>query len=160
MVAVEQPQKHKSMFGNNSKKETSSSAPSASSSSQGGGHSLNSIVQGTNIEGTIKASSDLRVDGHINGKLFCDAKIIIGPTGKIEGEISCQNAVIEGDFKGTLNVKELLNIRETAKVQGDISYSKLIVQPGGVIEGTLSLSGNKPLSAKLTPGAKQGKVAG
>jgi len=112
-----------------------------------GGHSLNSIVQGTQIEGTIKADSDIRIDGHINGKLFCDAKVIIGPTGKIEGEIRCQNAVIEGQFKGALSVKELLNIRETAKVQGDISYTKLIVQPGGVIEGTLSTGGLKKLSS-------------
>lgn len=161
MVAdSKQPQKHKSMFGNNAKKESSSKTPSSSSSSTSGGHSLNSIVQGTNIEGTIKANSDLRVDGHINGKIFCDAKIIIGPTGKVEGEITCQNAVIEGDFKGTLQVKELLNIRETAKVQGEISYSKLIVQPGGIIEGTLSISGNKPLSAKLNPNSKKEKVAG
>ena len=146
------------MFGNNSKKETTGKAPSQSSNNQGGGHSLNSIVQGTEIEGTVKASSDLRVDGHISGKLFCDAKLIIGPTGKIDGEVSCQNAVIEGQFKGTLNVKELLNIRETAKVKGDISYTKLIVQPGGIIEGTLKISGSKPLAAKLNP--KQEKIAG
>ncbi len=146
------------MFGNNSKKEMTNKTPTPSSASQSGGHSLNSIVQGTQIEGTIKASSDLRIDGQINGKLFCDAKVIIGPTGKIDGEVTCQNAVIEGSFKGTLNVKELLNIRETAKVQGEISYSKLIVQPGGVIEGTLSIGGKQPLAAKLNP--KQGKVAG
>ena len=83
-----------------------------------------------------------RIDGTIKGKLFCDAKVIIGPTGKISGEIRCQNAVIEGSFDGTIQVKELLNIRETAKLEGDISYGKLIVQPGGVINGTVTM-GNK-----------------
>lgn len=125
-----------------------SKTPSAAAASTNGGHSLNSIVQGTQIEGTVKANSDIRIDGHINGKLFCEAKVIIGPTGKVEGEIRCQNAVIEGQFKGALTVKELLNIRETAKVQGDISYTKLIVQPGGLIEGTLSTGGLKKTDTK------------
>ena len=133
-----------------------SKTPSSSSMSTNGGHSLNSIVQGTQIEGTVKANSDIRIDGQINGKLFCDAKVIIGPTGKVEGEIRCQNAVIEGQFKGALTVKELLNIRETAKVQGDISYTKLIVQPGGLIEGTLSTGGLKSVGAK--PISKDQKV--
>lgn len=152
------------MFGNNNKKSKSPASKSSSPSSVGanGGHSLNSIVQGTQIEGTIKADSDIRIDGHINGKLFCEAKVIIGPTGKIEGEIRCQNAVIEGQFKGALTVKELLNIRETAKVQGDISYTKLIVQPGGLIEGTLSTGGLKNLSSnKQQQHQRKGeKVAG
>ena len=77
------------------------SSKSSPSPSPSGGHSLNSIVEGTNIEGTVNANSDIRVDGAIKGKLFCDAKVIIGPTGKVDGEIRCENAVIEGKFEGT-----------------------------------------------------------
>lgn len=129
------------MFNNNGKKETGTkSSPSPAS---GGGHSLNSIVQGTKIEGTINANSDIRVDGSIKGKLFCDAKVIIGPSGQVEGEIRCINAVVEGKFTGTITVKELLNIRETASIQGDVAYGKLIVQPGGTIDGTISMGGQK-----------------
>ena len=72
------------MFNSNGKKEPGTK--SSPSPSTGGGHSLNSIVQGTDIEGTIKANSDIRVDGTIKGKLFCVAKVIIGPSGRIEGE--------------------------------------------------------------------------
>lgn len=140
------------MFNSNGKKETGTkSTPSPSS---GGGHSLNSIVEGTNIEGTINANSDIRVDGSIKGKLFCDAKVIIGPTGKVEGEIRCANAVVEGKFEGTITVKELLNIRETATIQGDIAYGKLIVQPGGTIDGTISMGGrNKSIAGSAKKAA-------
>jgi len=68
----------------------------------------------------------------VKGKIYCDAKVIIGPSGTVEGEISCQNAVIEGRFEGVLEVKELLNVRETAFINGDVSTGKLIVQPGAV----------------------------
>jgi cytoskeletal protein CcmA (bactofilin family) len=151
---------------NNGKKDSATAKTAPSTSSASGGHSLNSIVQGTDIEGTVKANSDIRIDGSIKGKLFCDAKVIIGPTGKVSGEIRCQNAVIEGSFDGTISVKELLNIRETAKIEGDISYGKLIVQPGGVIDGTISMGGNNRNQAKSIAGSanklneKDAKVAG
>ncbi len=127
------------------------------------GHSLNSVVKGTSIEGTIKASSDIRIDGSIKGKLFGDAKVIIGPTGSVEGEIKCQNAVIEGKFDGVLNVKELLNVRENATVNGEVTTGKLIVQSGGVFNvTTCSMGGgaNPSLQPKKQESGKSGKPVG
>ena len=98
--------------------------------STGSGSTLNTLVKGTIVEGTVRCESDLRVDGTIKGKLNCSAKVIIGPTGLVDGEIRCQNAVIEGRFKGLLTVTELLNIRETAEVEGEIITNKLLVQSG------------------------------
>ena len=133
------------MFGNsssNDKKEATKSK-SSSSSVSGGSHALNSIVQGTVVEGSVNSKSDFRVDGTIKGKLFCDAKVIIGPTGLVEGEIRCKNAMIEGSFEGILNVSELLNIRESAKVSGDVTTDKLIVQSGAVVNGNCNMGGEK-----------------
>ncbi|RMG83313.1 MAG: polymer-forming cytoskeletal protein [Bacteroidetes bacterium] len=126
------------MFGSRNKKETAKNStimPSPTS------HSLNSLVEGTNVEGTIQSQSDIRIDGTIKGTLTCNAKVIIGPTGFIDGEIQCRNAVIEGRFEGILNVQELLNIRETAIVSGEVSYGKLIVQSGAVINGSYKVVG-------------------
>lgn len=133
------------MFGNsssNDKKEASKSR-SGSSATAGGSHALNSIVQGTIVEGSVNSKSDFRVDGTIKGKLFCDAKVIIGPTGLVEGEIRCKNAMVEGKFEGILNVSELLNIRESAKVSGDITTNKLIVQSGAMVNGNCNMGGEK-----------------
>ena len=126
------------MFGSNKpkKEEGKSSKLSAPSS-----NALNSLVQGTFVEGKIKATNDIRIDGTIKGELFCDAKVIIGTSGVVDGTIKCQNAVIEGKFDGNLLVKDLLNIRETAKVTGDVSYGKLVVQSGAVISGSYKVAG-------------------
>jgi len=95
-------------------------------------HSLNTLVKGTTVEGTISCESDIRIDGTVKGSLDCKAKVIIGPHGLIDGDVICQNAVIEGRFEGTLQVAELLNVRETAQVNGDIKTNKLIVQSGAI----------------------------
>lgn len=116
------------MFGNKKKEAPAKKGlmPAAAS------HSLNSLVKGTVVEGTVKSESDIRVDGIIKGTLRCDAKVIIGPTGYVEGEIRCANAVIEGKFEGNLSVTEMLNVRETAEVTGDVKTNKLIVQSGAI----------------------------
>lgn len=132
------------MFGNNnSNKKEATKAKSGSIMPSSTSHSLNSLVQGTVIEGLIKSESDIRVDGAIKGKLFCNAKVIIGPTGFVEGEIKCKNAVIEGKFEGTLQVEELLNIKESAKINGDVSTGKLVVQPGAIFNVTCNMGGLK-----------------
>lgn len=108
--------------------------------------SLNTLTEGTSVEGTIKADSDLRVDGKIKGNLLCNAKVIIGPTGQVQGEIRCKNAVIEGKFIGMLEVQELLNVRENSHVEGDVYIGKLVVQAGAVfnVNCHMGVSPKKP----------------
>jgi cytoskeletal protein CcmA (bactofilin family) len=124
------------MFG--SKKQDMKKDSSSSPSTSGGS---NSIVFGTKIEGNLTADSDIRIDGEIIGNLDCKGKVILGPDGKFQGEIKCINAVLEGIFTGNLFVKELLNVRETAKVSGDIVTDKLIVQSGAIYNVTCRMGG-------------------
>jgi cytoskeletal protein CcmA (bactofilin family) len=123
------------MFGNNKKKDNlkSSLIPVASS------HSINSLVQDTVVEGKVSAVNDIRVDGTIKGDLTCNAKIILGVTGYVEGTIRCENAVIEGKFYGNLFVKHVLTIGETAKIEGELNYGKLTVHAGASIQGSLKV---------------------
>lgn len=116
------------MFGNsnNDQKNKSNGASGVSSAA------TNSLVQGTSIEGSIQADKDIRIDGTLTGSLNCKGKVIIGPTGRINGEINCENAVIEGRFEGVLIVGDVLHIKETAKIEGDVSTNKLVVQPGSI----------------------------
>jgi cytoskeletal protein CcmA (bactofilin family) len=123
------------MFGG--KEKNGNSIKSSNSSAALG--ALNTLVEGTIVEGQVTAKSDIRVDGMIRGNLNCDGKVIIGITGFVEGQINCANAVIQGKFEGTLNVKELLNIRESAKITGEVTTGKLIVESGAVFNVTCKM---------------------
>jgi len=117
------------MFGNSKieqKNKTNGIITAASTTSS------NSLVQGTSVEGTLQADKDIRIDGTLKGSLTCKGKVIIGPTGNIIGDITCENAVIEGRFEGILIVGDVLHVKETAKIEGDVSTQKLIVQPGSI----------------------------
>lgn len=130
------------MFGGSNKKETSKAG--SASGSLGTVNSFNTLVTGTVVEGTVKSEKDIRIEGTVKGKLHCDAKLVIGPTGRIEGEVRCANAVIEGHFEGTIFVAELLNIRESASVSGEVTTSRLVVQSGATFNVTCTMAGGGP----------------
>tara|TARA_B110000014_G_scaffold153654_1_gene107555 strand:+ start:529 stop:981 length:453 start_codon:yes stop_codon:yes gene_type:complete len=102
---------------------------------------LNRIVEGTTIEGQINSESNIRIDGFLKGTINTKGRLVLGPEGKIEGDITCNNADIEGVLNGTINVKELLTLKASAKLQGDISTTKLSIEPGAVFSGSCSMGG-------------------
>lgn len=112
-----------------------------------GANITNQFVEGTTIQGEIKAASDIRVDGTIIGTVESAAKIAIGKSGKIEGEVFCANADIEGKVYGRLVVKELLILKKTAIIEGDIISNKLVVEDGAKFNGTCSM-GSKEVKAQ------------
>lgn len=96
---------------------------------------LNRIVEGTHIKGDIKGDSNFRIDGKLIGSLDTLGKLVIGPTGIIEGEVKCSNADIEGIFNGNLIVDGLLNIKSTAKITGTITTNQIGMEVGCSFSG-------------------------
>jgi cytoskeletal protein CcmA (bactofilin family) len=129
------------MFGSNDSKENRKSGTGSSSGS--GIQSTNSLVSGTRIEGIIFTESDIRIDGHVVGTMHSKGKVIVGETGVIEGDIECKNAMIEGRFNGKLVVNDLLHIKETATVEGDVSTAKLVVHAGATFNVTCRMGARR-----------------
>ena len=103
--------------------------------------SLNLLSAGTVVKGEIKLSGDFRLDGTFIGTINCKGKVVVGPTGSIEGEIICQNADFSGEVKATVKVAELLTLKETARYTGDITTNKLSIEPGAKFSGNCIMEG-------------------
>jgi cytoskeletal protein CcmA (bactofilin family) len=101
--------------------------------------SVNLIGSGTAIKGDIITNSDIRIDGIIEGNIKVKGKLVVGGSGKIEGEIQCQNAEIFGEIIGQISVSELLSLKATAKLNGDIITNKLSIEPGAIFSGTCKM---------------------
>ena len=101
--------------------------------------SINLIGAGTGIEGEIHSNGDIRVDGTITGGVNSKAKVVIGTTGLVEGDVTCQNADVSGTVKGNLTVSETLFLKSTAKINGDIYTAKLVVEVGASFTGNCNM---------------------
>lgn len=99
-------------------------------------HVVNQIKAGTYIEGTIKASGDIRIDGTLKGTLHTEGKLVIGGSGQIDGDITCQSAEIHGIVNGKVTVNELLSLKASCKLLGDIVIGKLAIEPGAQFSGS------------------------
>lgn len=102
----------------------------------------NRIVEGTIIKGDIISKADFRLDGELIGNFHSQEKIVIGPTGSVIGDIECKNADIEGKFIGKIKVLELLNVKDTAIIQGEVTVGKLSVEPGADFSASCVMNTN------------------
>ncbi|GAB5538308.1 MAG: hypothetical protein Salg2KO_04110 [Salibacteraceae bacterium] len=109
------------------------------SESEFGAH--NQIAKGTYLKGDIKTEGVLRVDGTLVGNIESPGKVVVGPTGKIEGSVKCASANVSGHVKAKLIVKDILELMASSKLQGDITVGKLSIQPGATFTGSCSMGG-------------------
>jgi cytoskeletal protein CcmA (bactofilin family) len=110
--------------------------------------SINILGTGAIVKGEIQVNGDFRIDGTLNGNIICKGKIVVGPTGKIDGDIQCQSADFSGEVKANVKVTELLTLKESARFSGDIVTGKLAIEPGAQFSGSCAMNQGSPVVLK------------
>ena len=117
-----------------------------------GSTAVNVIAQGTQLQGNMVTASDCRIDGAMRGNIESRAKIIIGRSGVVEGNIKCANIEIEGNVKAeSLIVTELLSLKSTANLIGNIETGKIAIEPGAEFSGNCKMRNNRVAPQPNTP---------
>ena len=98
-------------------------------------NSSNTIGKGTTVEGNIETYGNLRVDGRVVGNIVTKSKLVLGQTSEVDGNILAQNAEVFGEIKGKIEVSDLLILKPSSVIRGDILTSKLIVETGATFNG-------------------------
>ena len=112
------------------------------------GGSLSFIGNEAQIHGDVKTKGDLHIDGMIEGNLICSTAIL-GKDGRIRGNLTAERATIGGVVDGNLDAADVA-IEKSAKISGDVSYSKISIEAGARVEGRLVHRGaNAPGELKL-----------
>ena len=100
---------------------------------------VNMIGAGTVITGDVYSKGDIRVDGTLKGSVITEGKVVLGRGGVIEGDIECSTADISGILKAKITVSQLLSLKTSAKLNGDITTNKLSIEPGAEFTGSCSM---------------------
>ncbi len=99
------------------------------------------------LSGEITACEKLVVEGRVEANLSDSRIIDISATGYFKGSAEVEEAVISGEFQGTLKVRGRLLVRATGRVTGDIRYGELEIERGGRISGEIDEVGAAPRAA-------------
>ncbi len=100
----------------------------------------------SDFQGEFLVKGALRVDGLVQGRVNADC-VVLSETGVIKGEVTAQKIVVGGKVEGSLRAQEIVEIKATGKVLGDIFTNKLSVTEGGEFNGKIEMKmeGNKLL---------------
>lgn len=100
---------------------------------------LNLIGNGTTITGEVQSDGDIRIDGLLKGNVSSKAKVVVGPTGTIEGDIHAENVDVSGKVNGRIEAEGILFLKESAQIQGEFQANKLIVESGAALNGNCNM---------------------
>ncbi len=112
-------------------------------------HLSNTIGKGTVVTGDIESYGNIRIEGKVVGNIHSKSKIVLGDGSIVEGNIYAQNAEIEGAVQGALEIKDVLNLKSTASIDGDIHTAKLVTEPGARFNGKCHMIGGDKPQGKL-----------
>ena len=99
------------------------------------------IAQGTCIEGNLRFTDGLRVDGEVIGDIrAADGSasiLVISESAMVTGHVYADHVIINGRILGPVHASELLELQPKARIAGDVSYKALEMHQGAVIFGQL-----------------------
>ena len=92
------------------------------------------VGEGASFEGKITTSS-ARIDGSFKGEAKLYGTLIIGEKGFVVGDISSPIVIVFGKAEGRIKAN-VLEIKETGIIEGDITVQTLTVDNGGLFNGS------------------------
>ncbi len=112
------------------------------------------IGTGTVIEGNIRFTGGLRIDGEVRGNVEAaegasSSMLVLSEQARIEGAVSLAHLVTNGTIVGQVTISESLEMQSRAKIVGDVDYALIEMHQGAVIEGRLVHRGGKSVELKL-----------
>ncbi|MGC9328830.1 MAG: bactofilin family protein [Candidatus Hinthialibacter sp.] len=89
----------------------------------------------TEFEGTLQFKEGLKIEGRFKGDITSEGYLIIGKTGEVTAEINVGSIIVEGKVTGNIVADELVELRSSAQMRGDITASKMKIEEGVLFVG-------------------------
>ena len=132
------------------------------------GHKLRSLIaEDVQIEGDLYFASGIRIDGRVSGNLIGRAVqgqplalLVLSKKGRIEGTVSCGDAVIDGTVVGDMDIEHCLHLQSNSRVSGSIRYRHLQMDIGASVRGQLFMADTPTVAACIAGSAGNGAIEG
>jgi cytoskeletal protein CcmA (bactofilin family) len=92
------------------------------------------------IKGELTGDEDLTIEGRVEGKIeLKDHNLVIGPNGKINAEVNAKNVTVIGSVVGNISATEVVEIKSTGSVMGDIRSARVSIADGAHFKGSVDM---------------------
>ncbi|MFH1741581.1 MAG: polymer-forming cytoskeletal protein [bacterium] len=110
------------------------------------------LGEDTQFKGTLKFKNTLKIEGTFEGDISSDGHLVIGKTGRVKAEIKVGSSIVEGKVNGNITAKDVIDLRSTGELIGDIQASKLKIEEGVVFVGKADV---QPVDRRTTNSGKR-----
>ena len=106
------------------------------------------VAEDVEIVGTVKCTSDIQIDGKLNGDLTCANNAVIGTSATVKGSLAVDSITVLGTVNGNITAKDRIELKSTARINGDIKAKRLTVEDGVTFVGKSEVNPSSAQSAK------------
>ncbi len=115
---------------------------------------LGTIGPSITIRGEVTGNEDLIIRGRIEGTVTLPKNdVVLGEDGHVKANISAKKITVEGSVQGDLQGKELVTVKRTGSVHGNISAARVVLEDGCKFTGSIDMSASAAAQAPAGAGA-------
>ncbi len=117
--------------------------PSASSSSSQR-RRLTHVAPGTRLKGEVTGSTELLIDGEVEGEVRLDAAVTVGAEGSVVGPVTAPTVRIAGRVVGNVTASDRVEVAPTGSLEGDVAAPRIVISEGAFFKGSVEMKGQQP----------------
>ena len=96
------------------------------------------------VKGNVVSTEDLVIDGQVQGTIeLGDHSLTIGSGAAVVADLAARNVTISGKVKGNVMGNAKVELKSTAKVEGDVSAPKFLMEDGATLVGKVDTGSRK-----------------
>jgi cytoskeletal protein CcmA (bactofilin family) len=99
------------------------------------------IAPGAKITGEVNGTSDLVVDGELEGQVRLESNVTIGAEGRVQGDIVARSVRIGGRVVGNVQGHEKVEILPSGRLEGDVAAPRVVLAEGAFFKGKVEMTG-------------------
>jgi len=103
------------------------------------------------IVGTIKSKGSVRIDGKLDGELHVSGDVVVGKSANIKGNLHVNSVIVEGSVSGNISAQDKIDMKASARVNGDIRSKRLAVEDGVTFVGKSEVNPSGTPGSSLPP---------
>jgi cytoskeletal protein CcmA (bactofilin family) len=104
------------------------------------------LEEDVSFEGEVLFNKDLMIKGKFQGKIKSRGAVYIGDNADVRAEINADSVVVRGTLVGNVVAGSRIELLETAKVKGDITAPKIVIDPGCQFDGNSRMTAQEASS--------------
>jgi len=91
------------------------------------------------FKGELSFEKGMRLMGRFEGKVNTPGRLHVAKEAKMSADVEAGAIIVEGEVQGNLSANDRIELKQSARYEGDLRAAKLVVDEGAVFSGHVNV---------------------